>query len=153
MVVEVGHCSLLVPERLRVLKCESFFFLSSKSASTDWLRNNPCDVASRRKLAPRRRGRVVRAQESRPESPEFGSHSQQFEILGHALFTSWTAYFSTCSAVFSVHALSGSLIIHVTLLSRSDFAQSVGVYSAWPLDLGSILRFEIFCVTRRSDGG
>ena len=32
-----------------------------------------------------RRGRVVRALDSRPESPEFGSHSQQFEIQGHAL--------------------------------------------------------------------
>ena len=71
--------SLLVSERLRVLKCESFFFLSSKSASTDWLRNNTCDIASRRKLAPRRRGRVVRAMDSRPENSEFGSHSQEFE--------------------------------------------------------------------------
>ena len=42
-------------------------------------------VTSRRKLAPRRRGRVVRVLDSRPESPEFGSHSQQFEIQGHAL--------------------------------------------------------------------
>ena len=67
------------------LKSGSFFFLSSKSASTDWLRNNKRDVASRRKLAPRRRGRVVRALGSIPESPEFESHSQQFEIKGHDL--------------------------------------------------------------------
>ena len=46
---------LLVPERQRVLN-PVIFFLSSKSASTDWLRNNKRDVASRRKLAPRRRG-------------------------------------------------------------------------------------------------
>ena len=62
-----------------------FFFLGSKSASTDWLRNNKRDVASRRKLAPRRRGRVVRALGSIPESPEFESHNQQFEIQGYAL--------------------------------------------------------------------
>ena len=67
------------------LKSGSFFFLSSKFASTDWSRNNKRDVASRRKLAPRRRGRVVRALDSRPESPEFGSHYQQFEIQGQAL--------------------------------------------------------------------
>ena len=74
-----------MPERLRVLNPVVFFFLSSKSASTDWLRNNKRDVASRRKLAPRRRGRVVRALGSIPESPEFESHSQQFEIQGHDL--------------------------------------------------------------------
>ena len=67
------------------LKMRIFFFLSSTSASTDWLRNNTCDVASRRKLAPKRRGRLVRALDSRPECPEFKSHSQQFEIQGHAL--------------------------------------------------------------------
>ena len=33
----------------------------------------------------RRRGRVVRALGSIPESPEFESHSQQFEIQGHDL--------------------------------------------------------------------
>ena len=77
---------LLVPERLRVLKCGFFFlFLGSKSGSTDWSRNNKRDVASRRKLAPRRLGRVVRALDLIPESPEFESHSQQFEIQGHAL--------------------------------------------------------------------
>ena len=43
------------------------------------------DVASRRKLAPMRRGRVVRALGSIPESPEFESHSQHFEIQGHDL--------------------------------------------------------------------
>ena len=64
---------LLVPERLRVLN-PVVFFLRSKSASTDWLRNNKHDVASRRKLAPRRRSRVVRALASIPESPEFESH-------------------------------------------------------------------------------
>ena len=74
-----------MPERLRVLNPVVFFFLSSKSARTDWLRNNKRDVASRRKLAPRRRGRVVRALGSIPESPEFESHSQQFEIQGHDL--------------------------------------------------------------------
>ena len=84
--MDFGINLLLVPERLRVLNPVVFiFFLGSKSASTDWLRNNNRDVASRRKLAPRRRGRVVRALDSRPESPEFGSHSQQFEIQGHAL--------------------------------------------------------------------
>ena len=62
-----------------------FFSLGSKSASTDWSRNNKRDVASRRKLAPRRLGRVVRALDSIPASPEFESHSQQFEIQGHAL--------------------------------------------------------------------
>ena len=67
------------------LKMRIFFFLSSKSASTDWLRNNTCDVASRRKLAPGRRGRVVRALDSRPETPELGSHSQQFVVQAHAL--------------------------------------------------------------------
>ena len=60
IILPVLTTSLLVPERLRVLKCGSFFFLGSKSASTDW-RNNKRDVASRRKLAPRRLGRVVRA--------------------------------------------------------------------------------------------
>ena len=45
-----------------------FFFLSSKSASTDWLRNNKHDVASRRKLAPRRRGRKSRVRVPLPAS-------------------------------------------------------------------------------------
>ena len=54
----------------------------SKSASTDWSRNSKRHVASRRKLAPRRLGRVVRALDS---IPEFESHSQQFEIQGHDL--------------------------------------------------------------------
>ena len=70
-----------------ILKSGSFcsFFLSSKSASTVWLRNNKHDVASQRKLSPRRRGRMVRALGSIPESPEFESHSQKFEIQGHDL--------------------------------------------------------------------
>ena len=63
--------------------CGSFFFLGSKSASADWSSNNKRDVASRRKLAPRRLGRVVL--DSIPGSPEFESHSQQFEIQDHAL--------------------------------------------------------------------
>ena len=60
---------LLVPERLRVLKCDSFFFLGSKSASADWSRNNKRDVASRRKLAPRRLGRVVERWTRYPKVP------------------------------------------------------------------------------------
>ena len=70
-----------------ILKSGSFcsLFLSSKSASTVWLRNNKHDVASQRKLSPRRRGRVVRALGSIPESLEFESHSQKFEIQGHDL--------------------------------------------------------------------
>ena len=66
------------------LKSGSFFFWGQNlQALIGW---GTISVTSRRNaLAPRRSGRVVRALASRPESPEFGSHSQQFEIQGHAL--------------------------------------------------------------------
>ena len=43
------------------------------------------DVRRDAKLTPGQRGRMVRALDSRPEGPVFGSRSQQFEIQVPAL--------------------------------------------------------------------
>ena len=66
------------------------------------------------KVAPRRRGRVVRAQDWRPESPEFGSHSQQFEIQGHELLIA-SFFFSS-----SLFATSSSKCVSVACLNASS---------------------------------